>query len=230
MTSRRTWKVVGAGSDLRLVEFPRDNEEATATYQEAKAQAVAELEGVIAQYEQRLREIESDAFRERGKFPSLKAWAGHRVMVVASSQKRAAELLRTSVYGLRQYYRKTTGDWWYEFAREESVWVKAEEAGQYVRALSDEDARNLVRDELLRYESMGASRLSMLVGSDRVCERRCSRRIPVKVKIKFRQFDWEPDWIWVESEIRERVERPVGEDLRVAADTKNVCNWKTEGF
>jgi hypothetical protein len=121
--TRRSWMVVGNGPDTRIMECrpDKDNKEQLVTYEQAKAQASESLEDFVSPYLRRIEELQQDEFKERGKLPKFKAWHKRSTLVVAKSQKQAAELLRTSDYHIRTYFELANGDWWYRYADSESM-------------------------------------------------------------------------------------------------------------
>jgi hypothetical protein len=101
--------------------------------------------------------------------------------VIAKSQERAAKVANRSARSIRKYYDLEDGDWWHRYAEEESVWSKV--GGQYVKMLSREEAKAILKEELAKYEAMPLEQLAGLTGHQDVVERDCSSGSPVKVTV-----------------------------------------------
>ena len=236
MTRSTTWQVVGDGPETRINECRRSKDEQVVKYEDAKTEALNRLESFVAPYLERIEQLKRDEFRERGKLPQFKAWSGSGRLVVAKSQRRAADLLRETVYDFKNWHEQATGDWWYQYATEESVWIADHDAqvrrlGSFTKALSENEARSLLREEVAKYEAMPLRQLMEMVGSNKVIERVCSDGLTVGLKIEIRCYEWSPLTINVEGEINERVLRHVGESAERQVPSENADGrWQEVGF
>jgi hypothetical protein len=236
MKRASTWKVVGNGPETRINECRRSKDEQVVKYDDAKTEALDFLESFVAPYLERIEQLKRDEFRERGKLPQFKAWSGSGRLVVAKSQRRAAELMREYVHGFKRHYEQENGDWWYQYATEESVWIKDHDEqgrrmGRFTKALLWDEAQSLLREEIVKYETMPLRQLMEMVGSDKVIERVCSDGLSVSLNIEIRRHEWSPMTISLNGEINERVLRSVREQAKRHIPSENAdCRWQEVGF
>lgn len=184
---KTTWEIVGEGADIRLMERRLEHGEDAIAYQDAKAEAISALERLVQPYLQKLSELKDDGFEIRGKLPQFNAWLRGDTLVIAKTQKRAAEMVRRTTYDFRTSFNRQVGDWWYRYAAIEAIWVSSD-SGDGIREFrklpSREEAEQVVAEELAEFQALPITELAQMVGQEYRRERSCSHHSMVTVVIR----------------------------------------------
>jgi hypothetical protein len=239
MRRSTTWEVVGDGPETRINECRRSKDEQVVKYDDAKTEAVEFLESFVAPYLERIEQLKRDEFRERGALPKFKAWhRSHRSgeLVVAKSQRHAAELLQINAYSFKCRYEQAFGDWWYQYATEESIWIADSDErgrclGSFTRALLPDEAQSLLREEVAKYETMPLRQLMEVADSTVVIEREYADGLSVNLRIAIRRHEWSLPTIRIEGKIDEHVLASVRHygDRHIPSENSD-CSWQEVGF
>lgn len=194
--SKRGWILTGQNAGLSIIEVvaspKEDDYERLSTYSDAKAEAIKQLNDHIQPYLNRLEELQNDAFAQSGKLPALQGWFRHnsgRIVVTATTKKRAIELVKLSRYEIETHWRKCDGNWWHHLACEEGVWC--EERGEngsgngvFFRPIELEEANEIAVRHLNKYQAMPIDRLISLLGQECVENGKSSMGTPYRFKAR----------------------------------------------
>ena len=156
---KQGWLVGGSNADLQVYETRCSAEDARyermTSYEEAKADAIAQLRAEMAPYLNRIAELENDVFKTSGRYPRFKVWRNHEFMVSAQNKTRATRMLGITRDEFDEVWDEFRNDgfWWYPMGYEEGVWI-AFNNHRFEPCLNCDEAIEVVEEYIRRYETM----------------------------------------------------------------------------
>jgi hypothetical protein len=241
--NKQGWILTGQDADLKIFETRVSDKEYSyknlATYADAKAEAIKQLQDHIEPYLKRLEELQNDAFADSGKLPPFKAWCKRngRIVVAAKTKKRAMEFAHLSRNDMENYWQKCSGSWWYHLAYEEGVWC--EEIGEnrsgtgvFYRPIAREEADEIAVRHLNKYQTMPIDKLINIVGQEEVENGESSMGTPYRFTASISMSDWETEEICVIGVVDDCLNWTRGwvSINRKLPLHKAVVDWLKEGF
>lgn len=230
---------MGAESQIRPVEVKLNKDDEKQSYSEARELALSQLRDHVAPYLDQISRLESDEFSLTRKLPRFKAWryGSRNAVVLAKTKKRACEIVRQSRYGFDQYWRECDGDWWYDLASDEGLWIeeiddKKVGTGVFYHPISREQKKQIAEGYAAQFRSMDIFGLLARVGQRITETGEHDTGTPYRIDVRFEVYTFEPDNVAVEVTVDDHLDwESFGRaTIYRAIPTVPTVNWGDEGF
>ncbi len=236
---RTGWVVMGADSDIHPVEIKLDDGDDEQSYSEAKEQVLIQLRDHVAPYLNQINRLESDEFALTRKLPEFKAWRNYRrnAVVIAKTKKRACDIACKTRYSFDLDWRECDGDWWYDLAAEEGLWIeeideKKVGTGIFYHPLSGEAKEQIAEESAAQFRSMDIFELLGKVGQRTSVTGEHKSGTPYRIDVRFEIYSFEPDKVAVEIVVDDHLGWGCSERKTIYRDIpfEPKINWTEDGF
>lgn len=230
---------MGAESQIRPVEVKLNRDDETQSYSQARELALTQLRDHVDPYLDQISRLESDEFSLTRRLPQFKAWryARRNAVVVAKTKKRACEIVRESRYGFDQYWRECDGDWWYDLASDEGLWIEETDekkvgTGVFYHPISREEKKQIAEGYAAQFRSMDIFDLLTRVGQRITETGEHETGTPYRIDVRFEVRSFDPDKVAVEITVDDHLGWYCSEYQTVYRDIPRepTFNWGDEGF